>query len=358
MIRILSVEAVPISLRLAEGYRIAGASYTEAENIILKVDASDGRTGFGCAAAAEEVTGESHAASLSALRDTLIPLLRESDARNPGEVAVRAADLAPGAPAARAAVDIALHDLLGRREGLPLARVLGLRRSRLLTSITLGISDDRPATIEAARRHVAAGFRILKIKIGEDWESDARLIRELRAALGPDILIRADGNQGYSEEDALQFLEAVASADLELLEQPTPAADLEALSRLTAASKVPMMADESILAAPDADRIIERRAAKLVNIKLMKCGGITGALEITRRTEPAGIGAMIGCNDESRISIAAALHFALAAANVDRADLDGHLDLVDDPAREGVVIREGYIMPSGDRPGIGVLVDL
>ena len=119
-----------------------------------------------------------------------------------------------------------------------------------------------------------------------------------------------------------------------------------------------MMADESILGAPDADRIVEHRAAKLVNIKLMKCGGITEALEITRRTEPAGIAAMIACNDESRISIAAALHFALAAANVDRADLDGHLDLVDDPAREGVVIREGYIMPSGDRPGIGVLVDL
>ncbi len=358
MIRILSAEAVPISFRLAEGYRIAGASYTQAENIILKIDASDGRTGFGCAAAAEEVTGESHAASLSALQDILIPLLRESDARSPGEVAVRAAEFAPGAPAARAAVDIALHDLLGQREGLPLARVLGLRRSRLLTSITLGISDDRPATVEAARRHVAAGFRILKVKIGEDWENDARLIRELRAALGPDILIRADGNQGYSEEDALRFLEAVAGADLELLEQPTAAADLEVLSRLTAASKVPVMADESILAAPDADRIVERRAAKLVNIKLMKCGGITGALEITRRTEPAGIGAMIGCNDESRISIAAALHFALATVNVDRADLDGHLDLVDDPAREGVVIREGYIMLSGDRPGIGVLVDL
>jgi L-alanine-DL-glutamate epimerase-like enolase superfamily enzyme len=358
MIRIRSAEAIPIAFRLSEGYRIAGADISLAENIILKVDTSDGRTGFGCAAPSEEVTGESGESALRALNDLLIPMLREVDARDPRAVARRALEIAPSAPAARASIDIALYDLLGRREGLPLARVFGLRRSRLLTSITLGISADRAATLDKARRHVASGFRALKLKVGEDWEGDARLVLDLRKDLGPDVLLRADGNQGFSEEQARRFLEAVEPAGLELLEQPTAAEDLEALARLSTASTVPMMVDEALKTSDDARRIIEEKAAGLINIKLMKCGGITEAFEIASRTAAAGLGGMIGCNDESRISISAALHFALAAANVERADLDGHLDLVDDPARGGVRIEEGYIMPSGDESGIGVLVDL
>jgi L-alanine-DL-glutamate epimerase-like enolase superfamily enzyme len=359
MIRVLSAEAIPIAFELSEAYRIAGADISRAENIILKVDTSDGRTGFGSAAPAEEVTGESGAASLRALNDLLIPMLREeADARDPRAVARRGLEIAPSAPAARAAVDIALYDLLGRREGLPLARLLGLRRSRLLTSITLGISADRAATLDKARRHVDAGFRALKLKVGEDWEGDARLVRDLRQTLGPDILLRADGNQGYSEDQARRFLAAVAEAGLELLEQPTAAGDLGVLARLSAAASAPIMADESIKTSADARRIIDAGAAGLVNIKLMKCGGITEALEIASVTGAAGVGAMIGCNDESRISISAALHFALAASSVERADLDGHLDIIDDPARGGVRIEAGYIMPSGDDSGIGVRVDL
>ncbi len=357
MIRVVSAEAVPITFRLKEGYRIAGASFRSAFNVILKVNTSDGRTGFGCAAPSEEVTGESPAACLEALESRLIPILRGSDVADLAGVDARAAAAAPGCPAARAAVDIALHDLLGRRAGVPLARVLGMRRARLPTSITLGIEDDPAATLERARRHVASGFRILKIKTGENWEADARLIRVLREALGPGIVLRADGNQGYSEEDARRFLSALRPGDLELLEQPTQADDLSALARLAAGSDVPIMADESIQSAEDARRIVEARAADLVNIKLMKSGGIAEALRIADITRAGDLGAMVGCNDESRISIAAGLHVALAAPNTERADLDGHLDLEDDVARGGVRIEDGYLLPS-EEAGLGVRVDL
>ena len=357
MIRVVSAEAVPIVFRLREGYRIAGAGFTTAENIILRISTSDGHTGFGCAAPAEEVTGESPAAALHALRDTLLPLVRESDAADPAGVARRAAALSPGCPAARAALDIALHDLLGRRAGLPLARLLGMKRERLPTSITLGIAD-RAATLERARRYVAQGFRILKVKIGEDWEADAALVTALSVACGPGITLRADANQGYSEAEARQFLAALRPGDLELLEQPTAAGDLEALGRLSADSPVPIMADESLCGADDARRIAAGRAARLVNIKLMKSGGLGAGLAIAAITGAAGIGAMLGCNDESRIGIAAALHCALAGPNTERADLDGHLDLADDVARGGVRIEEGYALPSLDEPGLGVSVDL
>ncbi len=357
MIRVRSVEAIPITFHLVEGYRIAGRSFSTAENIILKVDTSDGRTGFGSAAPAEDVTGETPAISLHALHDRLIPLLRESDADDIEGVARRAAAAAPHAPAARAAVDIALQHLLGLRARAPLARVLGMRRHRLPTSVTLGIADHA-AILEAARRHVETGFRILKVKIGEDWQADVRLVRSLRQAFGSRVAIRADANRAYSEEDARRFLESVQPGDLELLEQPTPSADLEALARLAAAFEVPIMADEAIQTAVDARRVVEKRAADLVNIKLMKAGSVAEAQAIARVTQAAGIGAMIGCMDESRISMAAALHFALAAPSVELADLDGHLDLHDDVARDGLRIERGYVLPLLDRPGLGVTVSL
>lgn len=357
MIRVRSVEAIPITFRLEEGYRIAGRSIATADNIILKVDTSDGRTGFGCAAPAEDVTGETTAAALHALHDRIIPLLRESDAADIDGIARRAATAAPDAPAARAAADIALHHLLGLRAGAPLARVLGMSRDRLPTSITLGIAEHA-ATLEAAGRQVAAGFRILKVKIGEDWQADARLVRMLRQGLGPGIVLRADANRGYTEEAARRFLEALEPGDLELLEQPTPATDLAALARLAEASEVPIMADETVLTAADAQRVAETRAADLVNIKLMKSGGLGEARAIAGVARGAGMGAMVGCMDESRIGIAAALHFALASPGVERADLDGHLDLRDDVARGGVRIERGYVLPLLDRPGLGVTVSL
>jgi L-alanine-DL-glutamate epimerase-like enolase superfamily enzyme len=357
MIRILGAEAIPIAFRLAEGYRIAGHSYTTADNIIVKVDTSDGRTGFGCAAPAAEVTGETAAAALLALQDRLVPLLRESDAADPAGFAGRARDAAPGAPAARAAAEMALYDLAGRRARVPLARLLGMRRDRLPTSITLGI-DDEAATLERARRFRDQGFRILKVKVGEDWEQDLKTLRALRQALGPAILLRADGNQGYKVDQARRFLAALRPGEIELLEQPTPADDLEGMRALADEFDTPIMADESVQDARDASRLVEARAADLVNIKLMKSGGIGEAMEIARRTGAAGLGAMIGCMDESRIGIAAALHFALAAPNVERADLDGHLDLMDDVARGGVRIEGGDILPLLDEDGLGVRVSL
>jgi len=357
MMRVRHATAVPITFRLVEGYRIAGHSYTSADNIILKVTTSDGRTGFGCAAPAEEVTRESAAVCRGALDDVLIPLIREIDVGDTAAVAARARALAPHAPAARAAVDMALLDLQARRAGVPLARILGICRGRLLTSVTLGIADPAE-TLDRARRWLGQGFHVLKIKVGEDWEADARLVRALRKACGPEVLLRADANQGYSPDTALRFLAAVEDARIELLEQPTPAGDLGGLARVTRGSKIPIMADESVLDADGARRLVECGAAPLVNIKLMKTGGIHEALALGRTVAAAGLRAMIGCMDESRIGIAAALHFALACPPVDRADLDGHLDLADDVAAGGVRIRDGYIFPEFSRPGLGVTVDL
>ena len=355
MTRIVSAEATPITFRLVEGYRIAGRHFTSAEMVVLKLVASDGLTGYGCGSPSVEVTGESHEETLRVLRDILIPLARE--APGPWALMKKALKAAPAAPAARAAIDMALLDIEGKRAGVPLSRLLGSDRTTVNTSITLGIEDDVARAVAHARRRVSEGFRILKIKVGEDWEHDLRLVRALRETLGPAIVIRADGNEGYDERAATSFLQGAADLDLELLEQPVPAEDLGAMERLQAASTVPIMADEALLTEEDAAALIEKKAATLFNIKLMKSGGVLLGLAIARRAEAAGVGVMVGCNDESRIAIAAGLHLALAAPAGTRADLDGHLDLQDDVARGGVRLLDGALSITG-APGLGVDVDL
>ncbi|HKQ97359.1 MAG TPA: enolase C-terminal domain-like protein, partial [Candidatus Polarisedimenticolia bacterium] len=249
-----------------------------------------------------------------------------------------------------------LHDLAARRAGVPLYRMLGAARSRIATSVTLGIEDDLDTAVARAERWVADGYSILKLKVGENREADLALVRRLRERLGPVVRLRADANQGYDEAGAIRFLRDVAPFDLELLEQPVPKGDDARLRRIADATPIPIMADESLLSETDAARLAGSRAVDLFNVKLMKCGGIRPGLLIARRAGAAGIGVMVGCNDESRISIAAGLHLALAAPAVDRADLDGHLDLQDDVARGGFRVADGWLEPL-DAPGLGVSAD-
>jgi len=357
MNRIVASRAIEKTFRLREGYRIAGHTFTSATMVLLRLETADGLAGFGCAAPFEEVTGESPAASLAALRDRLLPLAAEAASTEPfAPLLDRAAAVAPGAPAALAAFDMALHDLAARRAGVPLHRMLGAARTRIATSVTLGIEADVEAAVARAVRWVADGYFILKLKVGEDREADVTLVRRLRERLGPAVRLRADANQGYDEAEAVRFLREVASCDLELLEQPVEAGDDARLRRVADATPIPIMADESLLGEADAARLAGARVVDLFNVKLMKCGGIRPGLAMARYAQAAGIGVMVGCNDESRISIAAGLHLALSAPAIDRVDLDGHLDLQDDVARGGFRVDAGWLAPL-EEPGLGVSAD-
>lgn len=353
--RVRSYRCIERSLALIEGYRIAGHSINSATNFIVRIETDSGIVGHGCAAPAEEVTGETDALCHEVLEGVLRGHIENARlVSDPSDLALKLLALAPGAPAACAAVDIALWDIAAQAAGKPLVDVLGERRRPLPTSVTIGICGVEQALAEADD-WIKKGFHVLKVKTGERVTDDIERLRRLRMHCGSDVVLRVDANQGYSLVDARHFLQATKDLDLEFLEQPLDAADLEGSARLTAESDIPVIADESAVSVADAERVIERGAASGINIKLMKCGGLSAARRIHDHARAAGLSVMLGCNDESRISIAAALHFSLAMPSVQYVDLDGHMDLADDPASGGFSISDG-IMQLHDAAGLGINV--
>ncbi len=291
-------------------------------------------TGLGCASPIKEVTGE----SFEACRAALAGALRH---------------IPDDCPAARAALDMALHDLRARQAGKPLVEVLGRVHTELPTSITIGIKDSAEEVLAEAEEYRGRGFRILKVKIGLAFDEDLERLRKLRERFGAQMRLRIDANQGYRFADLARLFAVADELGVEFVEQPLPPAQTEELDRLPPGLRAKIALDESLLSPADALRHGAARRCGIFNIKLMKCGGVTPALEIGRTALEYGLDLMWGCSDESRISIAAALHAAFASRATKYLDLDGHLDLARDPARGGFTIEEG-VMRLTDAPGLGV----
>lgn len=323
--------------------------------VLVEMTDAEGRRGYGEAAMSWRVTGESPQSVAAAVAGPLSEVVLGRAAGDPG----LAADIARsvwGNAAARSAVECAVADLAAQQRGIPLARTFrnGPVAARIRTDMTL--SAGEPAALAAAsEEHIAAGFGCLKIKASAAHDTVAGL-RAVRAAVGPAITLRIDANQAWDAEAAIRVIRAAedAGVDLELVEQPVAAHDLDALAAVAAAVDTPIMADESVRTAHDVRRIAERGAAALVNIKLAKTGGLAEALAAASAARTAGLGVVIGCMMESHVGVSAAAHLAAAVAPDVIHDLDAAFWLRSSPVDGGVALH-GDALELGDGSGLGIL---
>ncbi len=350
--KIKSVNVFRKNLALQKPYTIARETISDVENIFFEITLENGIKGIGAANPAPEVVGESPAQTFQNLQQGFIEFLVGKDIRHFQQHIYTCREHFKNLPGTQACIDISLHDAFAQYIGIPLVDFFGRQHSKMLTSVTVGIKNVEE-TIAEATEYFAKGFRVLKIKTGNNAEEDAERIIKLREKLGSHFSLRVDANTGYTLDQLQYFIEKTSDAGVELVEQPMPPARDNELLQLSESVREKLAADESLKDAKAALSIAQSKAYGIFNIKLMKCGGINAAHEIATIAKPAGIHLFWGCNDESIVSITAALHIAFSCAHTSYLDLDGSLDLAEDVVKGGFIIKDGY-MYTNDEPGLGL----
>jgi L-alanine-DL-glutamate epimerase-like enolase superfamily enzyme len=354
--KIVRAEAIPVELRLKEPFVIANETTEVADNIFIRLETETGIIGWGCSTP-DAVTSETKETVLKNF-EVAKRLVVGCDPTRINLVNFALENEIAGNPSLKAGVNMALYDIIGKMAGMPLFRLLGGYREKIATSVTVGL-NPKDLMVEKAKQIVSAGFKFIKVKCGIDVDQDIENILAIREAVGSAVKLRLDANEGYSVEDALRIVMMLEKkgVDIEILEQPTKANYLYSLKDVTRQCSVPIMADETALTLRDSVKLVKLEIADMINIKLMKIGGITNAIKANALAELADVPVMVGCMNESMAAMSAGVHFACAFRNVEYADLDSALDFINDVAKGGPRYEEGYVIPS-EKPGLGIEVQL
>ncbi|WP_411677436.1 mandelate racemase/muconate lactonizing enzyme family protein [Caproicibacter sp.] len=350
--KITNVQVQTVEVPLLEPFRISLGVITHARSAIVSLETDEGLVGYGEGAPGLLVTGENLPGTVAGI-ELMKPDLIGLDPTDLEAVYWAMNRSQAHAPSGKTAVDMACYDLLGQKAGLPVYKLLGGLSNSIETDITVSI--NRPEVMaKKAKAWVEKGFDTVKIKVGTGRSEDLARMKVIREAVGPDVKIRVDANQAWSAKAAIRMIECLNEYDLELVEQPVPYYDIEGLEYVTKHTNVPIMSDESCFTATDALRLVERRAVDILNIKLMKCGGIREALKINTVCETAGIQCMLGCMiEETNVGITAAASLGAALKNITRADLDATFSLSDMPFVGGMRVEGANRLVLSEEPGFG-----
>ena len=342
-----------IQASLYQPFRVATGQHDHLENILFTIELKDGTKGYGEAAVATHITGETIEETLENLKHIAI-WLKGSTISDYLDISAQLHERLPHNQSAVAAVEMSIYDALTRYLHIPLWRLWTNSPKRLRTDITIVIADLEE-TMAKAKEFKAQGFRAFKIKIGRDMDLDFKRVMAV-SKIAPRAQIILDANQGFSARQTLQFLKLLNKAGIvpDLIEQPVPKADWVGLKQVTCESKVIVCADESASSLTDAIRIIKEKAAGAINVKLMKTG-LLHALEISRLAHAAGVKLMIGGMMESNLAMTTSAHLAAGLGFFDFIDLDTPFFIKGEVSRNPFLSSQGIYDLSKVKAGIGIL---
>lgn len=352
--KITKIDVGFVEIPLKTPFKTALRRVDTAKDLIVKVMTDDGATGYGNAPATVVITGDSHASIAAAIKETIGPAIMGRDIRDREEICQLIQRSMVHNTSAKAAVDIAVHDLFGQYYGLPLWRFFGGKTNRITSDLTISVND--PAVmVEDAKKAVARGYTNLKLKVGVGAALDIARVKAIREAVGPDITIRLDANQGWRVKEAIQTIRKMEDMGLliEFIEQPVAAADVDGLKAVTDHVDTPIMADEAAFSPRDVFRLIALRACDLINIKLMKAGGLMAAAQIAAMAQAMDMDCMMGCMLESKVGITAAASLSAGASAIVYNDLDAADLMAEDPFTGGITYDKNELIVS-DAPGLGI----
>ena len=357
IVQIKETEPIPVSLPMVKPVIMAGEEIRRADNLLVRIEADNGLVGWGEAGAAPMHTGETVPGMAAAVQHLTPPLRGRAAADIEGALAVMDARMY-GNHGAKAAIEIALHDLAGKAAGKPVHALLGDKRRSQMALLTVIGGGDRDGDLRDAAKKKAAGFTAYKIKVGIDTpEDDAERTRAICEVLGSGLLISADANQGYSVDEALRYVRAVEGAGLDFFEQPVAAADLAGMAKIAAATSIAIGADEGIHSLDDIRRHHAAKAARGVSLKAIKLGGLRALVEASRLCDSLGMSVNISCKTgESSVAGAAALHAACVIPSVAWGLTLTHGGLAEDVTAQPIATARGFAAGL-ERPGLGVEVD-
>lgn len=354
--KIIDIKIEPIMIKLKAPVVLSYGTITEVESVIIKVMTDSGIVGYGEASTIAFVTGETPVSIKETLKKFRTALMGQ-DALAIGTAHLMMDGMINGNSAAKCAVDIALYDIMGKALNQPLYKVLGGYSKSFYTDVYLPL--DTPENMaKEAKDYVEEGFTAFKVKAGKDFKQDIEAVRKIREAVGEDIVLRIDANQGWTVTDTLKVVKALEGYDIEGIEQPVPYWNIEGMTELKKKMSVTkLIADESMHSPKDAIRLVRANAADMFSIKLAKSGGIYKALQINTIAESSGIECMLGCMIETGISISAAAHLKAAQKNITVGDTDAAV-LIDEPRIIGGYTYNRSQITLTDKPGLGVEVNI
>lgn len=351
---IATAEVFAYTIPQAVPMKIALGTPLTADNVLVRLRTADGVTGLGESSPYSAVMGETQKSDL-ALGPALAAIVKGRDPFELPKIVEAMDGFAAHAPGIKAAFEMALWDICGKIAGQPVYRLLGAYRESFETDQTVYL--DTPAVMaEKAEAIAKKGFAHIKVKIGQAPELDVARMKAVREAVGAKVALRTDANQGWTVADAIRALRALEPYGLEFCEQPVPYWDWTGLARIRGSVPVPIMADEGVHSPHDAITGLRHDAMDMINIKLMKTGGILQAVRLAHIADAAGVPCMLGCMSESRLALTAAAHVVLSQRIVQYADLDAFLEHDVDPIVGGMQVKAG-VCTVPDAPGLGLDID-